>query len=88
MRQKIVKRLIVTAILVGIAAVVFAVKRVPLGIDLAGGAEMLYRLDDEELKAEIALYRGYLSDLGNPGEAKRLQEQPSGDVLSIDHVIW
>ena len=38
MREKIIRRLIVTVVVVAIAALMFTLKRPPLGIDLAGGA--------------------------------------------------
>lgn len=75
MRQKVLQRLLVTLVLAGLSAVTLAFWRVPLGIDLAGGAEMLYRLDDVELRREKEQYERLLQELQEPALRQKKQRE-------------
>ncbi|MBN1808730.1 MAG: protein translocase subunit SecD [Planctomycetes bacterium] len=84
MKKRFLKRVIVALIVVGAGAAAYISKGMPLGIDLAGGAELLYRLDDQELKQEQDLYTGYLSDLGNKEKVAALQAELKDKKARLD----
>ena len=75
MDKKFLRKLIFTLVIVGIGVFSYLQKRLPLGIDLAGGAEMLYALNDEDLKQELAVYTDYLKKLSDEAYAGNLQKK-------------
>ncbi|HHN46435.1 MAG TPA: protein translocase subunit SecD [Planctomycetes bacterium] len=75
MNRKFVWRSVITLAVLGIGAFSYYSKRVPLGIDLAGGAEMLYRLDDTDLKQEEAQYLEFINRLDDREYAASLEKE-------------